>query len=170
MKWQDEALAELQKAPAFVRNMAKRAVEKQVKSDGRDLVTVDDVRRGRDRHIKFIEDAPDAPKKTKIAIVRCDIVSEVCPGVACMQSFNRRHAHFESYGPDTEIIGVFTCGGCPGRRVVRLVEKLADHGLDAVHLSSCMMLDEDYPKCPHLHQIKRAVEARGMKVIEGTHH
>ncbi|MDO9098656.1 MAG: CGGC domain-containing protein, partial [Candidatus Methanoperedens sp.] len=71
-------------------------------------------------------------KTTKIAVVRCDIVSETCPGIACFKAFNKRKAHFEGYGKDAEIIGFFTCGGCPGRRVFRLVDSLLKHGVDVV--------------------------------------
>ncbi len=68
------------------------------------------------------------------------------------------------------MIGYFTCGGCSGRRVSRLVDKLVDHGLDVVHLSSCMLLEGEYPKCPHQKQIKSNIEAKGIRVVEGTHH
>lgn len=170
MEWTQEALEEMKKAPAFIRGMAKKAVEKQVREAGRGQVTAEDVIKARDKHIRFAEDTEGSAKKTRIAIVRCETVSEVCPGVACFKAFHARHAHFAQYGEDTEIIGFFTCGGCSGRRVSRLVDKLLDHGLDAVHLSSCMMLDGDYPKCPFRTQIKQNIEAKGIRVVEGTHH
>ncbi|MCZ7399165.1 MAG: CGGC domain-containing protein [Candidatus Methanoperedens sp.] len=109
-------------------------------------------------------------KTTKIAVVRCDIVSETCPGVACFKAFNKRKVHFEEYGRDAEIIGFFTCGGCPGRRVFRLVDSLLKHGVDVVHLSSCMLMERGYPKCPHIDEIKQMIIKKGVKVIEGTHH
>lgn len=172
LQWKEDALDELKKVPGFVRVMAKRAVENYVKSNGRDEVTMEDVRAARDKHIKFAEDdaAANGKKKTRIAVVRCETVAEVCPGVACFKAFNNRHGHFKDYGDDCEIIGYFTCGGCSGRRVSRLVDKLLDHGLDIVHLSSCMMLEGEYPKCPFRQQIKSNIEAKGIKVVEGTHH
>ena len=171
MKWTVEAEEELKKVPAFVLRMARRAVEEQVRKSGRDEVTVEDVRAGRERHLSFIEkQKPPGERPTRIAVVRCDIVAEVCPGDACFRAFHERHCHFSTYGNNTEIIGFFTCGGCPGRRVSRLVEKLVDHDLDVVILSSCMMLERDYPKCPHRTQIKSSIEAKGIRVVEGTHH
>ncbi len=170
MQWTDKALKELEKVPGFVRNMARKAVENEVKKDGRKEVTLDDVKKGRDKHIKFAEKKDSDEKKRRIAIVRCEIVSEVCPGIACFKAFNARHAFFKDYGDNVEIIGFFTCGGCPGRRVSRLVETLLKYDLDVVHLSSCMMLEGDYPKCPFVKQIKRSIESKGLKVIEGTHH
>jgi len=112
----------------------------------------------------------DAQHK-KIAIVRCDIVSETCPGVGCFKAFNERRVHFEAYDENTQIIAFFTCGGCSGRRVYHLVNTLKKHGLDAVHLSSCMLLmDGTYPKCPNLDSIKKTIQDAGIKVVEGTHH
>jgi hypothetical protein len=74
MEWDPEALKELEKVPEHVRSMAKIGIEMSVE------------------------------KKTRIAVVRCDIVSEVCPGVACFNAFNKRKVHFEEYGKDAEII------------------------------------------------------------------
>jgi len=108
---------------------------------------------------------------TRIAVVRCDIVSEACPGVGCFKAFNERKSHFEPYyGEDAEMIAFFTCGGCSGRRVYRLVNALKKHDLDVVHLSSCMLMEDTYPKCPNLDIIKKTIQDAGIKVVEGTHH
>jgi predicted metal-binding protein len=145
VEWTEEALAYLERVPSFVRSMAKRAVEKEVRSQGRNQVTAEDVARGHQKHIAFAQDKPEDKTKTRIAVIRCETVSEVCPGVACFKAFYKRHSHFKEYGDNTEIIGFATCGGCPGRRVSRLVTSLKKHGVDVVHLSSCMMLEGDYP-------------------------
>ncbi|MGI6488766.1 MAG: CGGC domain-containing protein [Syntrophomonadaceae bacterium] len=170
IEWKPDALEELKKVPGFVRPMARRAVESYVRERGRTTATAEDVQAARDQHIRFAEDDKSAAKKTRIAIVRCETVAEVCPGVACFKAFNQRHAHFAQYDKNTEIIGFFTCGGCSGRRVSRMVDKLVDHGLDVVHLSSCLLLEGDYPRCPHKAQIKKNIEAKGIRVVEGTHH
>lgn len=41
---------------------------------------------------------------TKIAVIRCDIVSETCPGVGCFKAFNERKLHFEIYDKDAQMI------------------------------------------------------------------
>ncbi|HZJ84220.1 MAG TPA: CGGC domain-containing protein [Syntrophomonadaceae bacterium] len=169
MKWTDEALKEIEKAPSFVRGMAKKAVENEVYKAGRDEINREDVRNVRNKYFSFAEEKKDK-KKTKIAVVRCEIVSEVCPGVACFMTFNSKRMHFAEYDENTEMVGFFTCGGCPGRRVSRLVGNLKKHGLDVVHLSSCMLLEGDYPRCPHVAEIKAMIESKGIKVVEGTHH
>lgn len=170
MQWTEEAQYELDKVPSLVRSMARRAVEKEVGKQGRAEVTAEDVRQGRDKHISFAEAREKESPKTRIAVIRCETVAEVCPGAACFKSFYRRHSHFAPYREDTEIIGFITCGGCPGRRISRLVDGLIKHGLDAVHLSSCMLLEGDYPACPHVANIKALIESKGLKVVAGTHH
>ena len=106
---------------------------------------------------------------TNVAVVTCDIVSEVCPAVGCFKAFNKREEKFGCYGDNTRLIGFFTCGGCPGRRVFRLASTLKKYNVDAVHLSSCMMMEKPFTKCPHKEEIRKSIENLGIKVIEGTH-
>jgi len=104
---------------------------------------------------------------------RCqiDIVSEVCPGVACFNAFNKRKIHFSEYGKDAEMIGFFRVRrNVPGRRVFRLVDSLLKHNVDVIHLSSCMLMEKSYSKCPHLEDIKQMITRKGVKIVEGTHH
>lgn len=112
----------------------------------------------------------EEPSSKKIAVVRFDIISETCPGVGCFKAFNERKSHFEAYDKDTQIIAFFTCGGCSGRRVYRLVNTLIKHGLDVVHLSSGMLMEDAYPKCPNLDSIRKTIKDAGIEVVEGTHH
>ncbi len=167
MEWEPEASKELEKVPAHVRSMAKMGIEMSVEKKGNSIVTLADVR---EVEAQFRALMKKDEKTTRIAVVRCDIVSEVCPGVACFNAFNKRKIHFSEYGKDAEMIGFFTCGGCPGRRVFRLVDSLIKHNVDVVHLSSCMLMEKSYSKCPHLEDIKQMIIRKGVKVVEGTHH
>jgi predicted metal-binding protein len=80
-----------------------------------------------------------------------------------------RTAHFRDYDQHAEMVAFFTCGGCSGRRVHRLVRSLLKHGVDVIHLSSCMHMD-NYPKCPHIEEIKKTITDANIKLVEGTHH
>lgn len=171
MEWSKEALEELEKVPKFVRGMAKKAVEEAARAKETDSVSREIVLEVKEKYFSLLGKDKSEKKTTKVAVVRCHTVAEVCPGVGCLKAFTHRKLNFQDYGPDTELIGFFTCGGCSGRRVSRLVEKLLDHGLDVVHLSSCMCMEqEDYAKCPFKAQIKKTIEGKGVKVVEGTHH
>lgn len=167
MEWETEATKELEKVPAHVRSMAKMGIEMSVEKQGKSIVTLADVREAESQFRVLMK---KDEKKTRIAVVRCNIVSEVCPGVACFNAFNKRKVHFEEYGTDAEIIGFFTCGGCPGRRVFRLVDNLLKHDIDVIHISSCMLMEKSYSKCPHIVDIKEMITRKGVKVVEGTHH
>jgi len=169
VKWSEEAKQALEKVPGFVRKMARRAVEQEVRKKGADTVELEDVMAAQAKYLGYIRKDAD-PAKTRVAVVRCETVSEVCPGVACLKSFNRRENHFKDYPGEIELVGFFTCGGCPGRRIYRLVDSLMRYGVDVVHLSSCMLMEEDYPRCPHVKQIKKMLENKGLRVVEGTHH
>jgi predicted metal-binding protein len=106
----------------------------------------------------------------KIAVIRCETVSEVCPGVGCLKAFHERRVYFKDYKEEDMLIGFFTCGGCSGRRISRLLKSLMKYDLDAVHLSSCMLFDGEYPRCPHLDEIKKTLTRSGVEIIDGTHH
>jgi predicted metal-binding protein len=170
MEWEKDAEIEIGKIPEHVRKMAKMGIETAVEKKGKNCVTLDDVAEAMVRFGGLMQEDETGKKTTKIAIVRCETVSEACPGVGCFKAFNKRKVKFSEYGPDTEIIGYFTCGGCPGRRVYRLVDSLQKHGVDVIHLSSCMLMDTGYPKCPHIDGIRQMIAKNGVKVVEGTHH
>ena len=167
MEWEPEATKELEKVPAHVQSMAKIGIEASVEKKGGMTVTLADVREAESQFRALMK---KDEKKTRIAVVRCDIVSEVCPGVACFHAFNKRKVHFAEYDKDAEIIGFFTCGGCPGRRIFRLVDSLLKHDIDVIHLSSCMLMEKSYSRCPHLEEIKEMITRKGVKFVEGTHH
>ena len=167
MQWEPEAEKELEKVPEHVRSMAKMGIETSVEKKGRSTVAPADVREAAEQFRSLMKKDENT---TKVAVVRCDIVSETCPGVACFKAFNKRKMHFSGYGPNTEVVGFFTCGGCPGRRVFRLVDSLLKHGVDVIHLSSCMLMEKSYSRCPHLEDIRQVILKKGVKVVEGTHH
>ena len=170
MEWKKDALKELDKVPEHVRNMAKMGIENAAEKKGKNTVSIEDVNEAAAQFMAIMGKGENEKKNTKIAIVRCDVVSETCPGVACFKAFNKRKVHFEQYDKDAEIIGFFTCGGCPGRRIFRLVDSLIKHDVDVIHLSSCMLLEKSYSKCPHIEDIKEMVHKKGVRIVEGTHH
>ena len=170
MEWKADAIKELEKVPENVRSMAKMGIETAVEKKGKNIVTLQDVNEAAAQFRAIMGNREKEAKSTKIAVVRCDIVSETCPGVACFKAFNKRKVHFEQYGDDAQIIGFFTCGGCPGRRIFRLVDSLLKHDINVIHLSSCMLLEKSYAKCPHIEEIKQMIINKGVKIVEGTHH
>ena len=95
MEWKPDALNELEKVPEHVRSMAKMGIETAVEKKGKNIVTIEDVNEAASQFRAIMGKGDKEEKTTKIAVVRCDIVSETCPGVACFKAFNKRKVHFE---------------------------------------------------------------------------
>ena len=72
----------------------------------------------------------------------------------------------------------FGCGGCPGRRVGRLLGVLKKnmkklHGVEAdrivVHLATCVIGDNGhYTPCPFAKDIRTIIARRGLHLVEGS--
>jgi len=118
-------------------------------------------------------------EKTKcVAVIQCEIAHERCSGAQCAAAFADRKHCFADYGDQVVYYVPFSCGGCPGRRVSRLVSNLKTvmgrRGVEqeeiVVHLSSCMVFDNGhYPPCPHVDDIKLILARKGFAVAEGSH-
>lgn len=113
-----------------------------------------------------------------VAVVQCHISHERCPGVACATAFANREHNFADYGDEAEYYIPFTCGGCPGRRVSRLlsniIKRMKGQGVEreeiVVHLSACVVNDSGhYPACPHLSYIRRILKRKKVRAVEGGH-
>ena len=114
-----------------------------------------------------------------IGIIQCDFAKERCNGFACINSFTQRIDAFSRYPKEIEMMAVpFNCGGCPGRRIGRLVEDLIKRAKKAaierdeiiLHLASCMVTDNaHYPPCPHLNYIEKSLERKGIQVKKGSY-
>ena len=112
-----------------------------------------------------------------VAVIQCAVSHERCPGGACAASFFARKHYFAGYGPETMYLA-FQCGGCPGRRVSRLLETLRKQmkkqcGLEpdqiAIHLATCVVSDSaHYPPCPHVKDIRTMVARKGFHLVEGS--
>ncbi|WP_029896891.1 CGGC domain-containing protein [Desulfohalovibrio reitneri] len=109
----------------------------------------------------------------KVLIIGCkNTMDDVCIGCSrCLVGFNRRDGMFERYGADAQLMGLLSCGGCPGAGIVqRLAQvKLWNAPLDEspthIHVAPCL---SDH--CPHADDIVTKIQAKaGIEVIEGTH-
>jgi predicted metal-binding protein len=100
---------------------------------------------------------------TKIGIIRCQETSlksgkDGCAGWNCLSAVQTRSAYFDEYDA-IELVGLDTCGGCPGKNNVnKIVERglrLVDHGAEVIHLSSCLV-----GFCPHSEMFRQALEEK----------
>lgn len=110
----------------------------------------------------------------KVLIIGCkNTMDDVCIGCSrCMVAFNRREGEFEEYADkDAELMGLLSCGGCPGAGIVtRMAQvKLWNAPMDekptVIHMAPCIT-----QHCPYKDDIMKKVLAKsGIDVIEGTH-
>lgn len=104
-----------------------------------------------------------------IAIVRCERTQESCPGTSCLTSFQERKHTFSNYNPNTRLVGFFSCGGCPGRRIFRLLRTLkAETNVKKIHIASCILKEEPFPKCLHKKDIINSIKKLGFDVVLGS--
>jgi predicted metal-binding protein len=115
----------------------------------------------------------------KIAILRCLKTSAACAGTGCLRAFNEKSEGFRKYeGEDIQLIGMWTCNGC-GKSMLenqegieKKIARMADKGVDAVHISHCTAKknDDGIPvRWPTIINICKKLNAQGVKVADGTH-
>ena len=108
----------------------------------------------------------------KIGIIRCQQTEDLCPGTTCIKVARQGKLAFEAYGP-SEIVGIVSCGGCPGKRAVQRAKVLADRGAETIALASCISKGTPIGMpCPHFELMKKAISTKvgtGVVLLDYTH-
>lgn len=127
-----------------------------------------------------METQPNFENKNYVVVVQCDqVVNQVCAGFQCEFAFSSRLSGFERYPADRVMRFLpMSCGGCPGRSVVRKLinlkkglKKRENLGIDGVmvHLSSCITRSNHHgPRCPHIDYIKGQIQRAGFDWVEDS--
>ncbi|HMK35828.1 MAG TPA: CGGC domain-containing protein [Desulfomonilaceae bacterium] len=110
----------------------------------------------------------------KIGILGCQSATNEmnCVMVGCLGNVRGRQGTFAGYNPQEplDLIGIIGCGGCPtavaADRIWQKVKALAEYGIDALHLTSCLV-----HLCPFKDEFVAVIreEFPEIQVIEGTH-
>ena len=110
----------------------------------------------------------------KIGILGCDVTTREmnCVMIGCFGNLRGRQGAFTEYPQDEplDLVGVIHCGGCPtavgSGRIWQKVQALVDYGIDALHLTSCLV-----QICPFKDAFLETIheEYPDLKVVEGTH-
>ncbi len=108
----------------------------------------------------------------KIGIIRCQQTEEMCPATTCLRAASGGMAAFEASGA-CEVVGILTCGGCPGKRAVPRAEMLVERGAEAIAFASCVFKGTPIGfACPNAGQMKSAVIKRvgpEITILDYTH-
>ena len=109
----------------------------------------------------------------KVGLIRCMQTEDMCPATTCFKVMKTKKLAFEGVDEDIEVIGVNTCGGCPGKKAVTRAEEMVKRGADTIVFASCITKGNPigFP-CPHAEQMKKAIVAKVgdlIKIIDYTH-
>jgi predicted metal-binding protein len=104
----------------------------------------------------------------RLGIIICDRYRS-CAAGKCLRALRSREGAFSVYeGRDVELVGITTCGGCPGGNVEYAPEEMIRNGATVIHLATGFVVG--YPPCPHLDHFLRFIpEKHGVAVVVGTH-
>lgn len=109
----------------------------------------------------------------KLGLIRCMQTEDMCPGSTCLHVIKNRKLAFGEVADEIELVGMVTCGGCPGKRAVTRAAMLVQRGAEAIALASCISRGTPigFP-CPHYEQMREAIAKKvgdDIPVFDYTH-
>ena len=104
----------------------------------------------------------------RVGVIICDRYRS-CAAGKCLRALRQREGAFSAYaGSNVELVGITSCGGCPGGNIEYAPEEMKRNGAEVVHLATGFVVG--YPPCPHLdHFVRFIPEKYGLRVVVGTH-
>ncbi|KPU43487.1 CGGC domain protein [Oxobacter pfennigii] len=109
----------------------------------------------------------------KVGLIRCMQTEDMCPATTDFQVMRDKRCAFEGVDGEIEVIGVNTCGGCPGKKAVTRAAEMIKRGADTIALASCITRGNPIGfACPHAQAMKDAIYRRlgnSVKIIDYTH-
>ena len=109
----------------------------------------------------------------KVGIIRCLQTEDMCPGTTCFKVAKERKLAFEGILEDVEVIGLTTCGGCPGKKAVTRAAEMVKRGANAIVFASCIKKGTPIGfSCPHAQLMIDVISNRvgsEIKIIDYTH-
>ena len=109
----------------------------------------------------------------KVGLIRCMQTEDLCPATTCIKAMNEGSMAFKDFEEPIEIVGVNTCGGCPGKKAVTRAAEMVKRGAETIAIASCISKGSPigFP-CPHFSQMKSAIEKKvgdSVRIIDYTH-
>ena len=97
----------------------------------------------------------------KVGLIRCMQTEDMFPATTCFKVMNTKKLAFENIEEDIEVVGLTTCGGCPGKKAVTRAAEMVKRGADTIVLASCITRGNPIGfACPHAEQMIAAIEKR----------
>lgn len=109
----------------------------------------------------------------KIGIIRCMQTEDLCPASTDLKYAREKKGAFEGIQEDIEVIGVNSCGGCPGKKAVSRAMEMVHRGADTIVFASCILKGNPIGyACPFAKKMRDAVSSavgESIKIIDYTH-
>lgn len=111
-------------------------------------------------------------EQKKVGIIRCLQTESMCPATTCIKVAMNGKLAFEPYGK-CEIVGIVSCGGCPGKNAVLRTKLLVERGAEIIVLASCIFKGTPigFP-CPNAEAIRSSIEKKlgdNITILDYTH-
>lgn len=109
----------------------------------------------------------------KVGLIRCMQTEYMCPATTCLKVMKEKKLAFDGITEEIEVVGVNTCGGCPGKKAVTRAAEMVRRGADTIVLASCIFrgMPIGFP-CPQAQAMKDAIVKRledEVEIIDYTH-
>jgi len=109
----------------------------------------------------------------KVGLIRCLQTEDMCPATTCLHVISHGILAFEGIEEEIELVGVNTCGGCPGKKAVSRASEMVSRGADTIALASCITKGNPigFP-CPFAELMKKAIReevGKNVQIIDYTH-
>lgn len=109
----------------------------------------------------------------RVGLIRCEQTQDMCPGSTCFTVFRSKMFEFGEVEEDIDVLGVNSCGGCPGKKAVPRAVEMIKRGVDTIVFASCISKGTPIGMpCPHFKQMKEAIVRKvgpDIKIVEYTH-
>ena len=74
----------------------------------------------------------------KVGLIRCMQTEDMCPATTDIKFMAEKKGAFAGITEDIELVGVNTCGGCPGKKAVTRAQEMVDRGAQTIVFASCI--------------------------------
>jgi predicted metal-binding protein len=109
----------------------------------------------------------------KVGLIRCMQTEDMCPATTDFKVIKEKKCAFEGIEDEIEVIGMNTCGGCPGKKAVTRAVEMVKRGADTIAFASCITRGNPIGfACPNAEKIIEATKNKlgeNIKIIEYTH-
>lgn len=109
----------------------------------------------------------------KIGIIRCMQTEDFCPATTDIKCATEKKGVFEGVEGIVEIIGINSCGGCPGKKAVLRAREMVKRGADTIVFASCITKGNPIGfACPFAKKMMTAVSddlGESIAILDYTH-